>query len=127
MDAQPRRAGRSPTYNDMETPTPDQRQERHRPSSACSGELGGPEHETPTELLQHTDVIQRLCELQGEVSRHIGYDEPADCFCGRGGFWDITDYDPARDYRNAGVALAYIEAAVREKIERENADAGEAA
>jgi len=66
-------------------------------------------------MLDVQDVLRRLCALQREVCDAIGYDEPADCFCRQGGFWKMKDYGDtyAKGYRNAGRALAFIEAAVR--------------
>lgn len=61
------------------------------------------------------EVIERLCKLQAVTARHVGYVHAADCFCGNGGFWGTEGYDE-RSYRNDGVALDFIEAAVREKI-----------
>lgn len=73
--------------------------------------------ETP---LEARDVIERLCKLQFEVFRATATNlrESADCFCGRGGFWDVRDYDGTVEhgYRNDGLALKFIEDAVREKI-----------
>ena len=52
------------------------------------------------------EAIRRLCILTGEVSKHQNYQHAADCFCGeRSG--------RTEDYRNEGVALAFIEAATR--------------
>jgi hypothetical protein len=70
--------------------------------------------------MKHTEVIERLCNLHSEAAGHIGYEFAADCFCGNGGFWHVEGYNPERDYRNDGRALQFIEAAVREKIERES-------
>jgi len=58
------------------------------------------------------EVLERLCALQEEVAGVIGYEHSADCFCGKGGFWDLPNYSPG-DYRNDGVHLAFIEEAVR--------------
>lgn len=69
--------------------------------------------------MKHTDVMQRFCILMGEAQEHLGWDHAADCFCGHGGFWRVNGYNPHRDYRNDGKSVEFIEAAVREKIERE--------
>lgn len=63
-------------------------------------------------------VAERLCRLQAEVYQHLPGIEAADCFCGKGGFWNVDDYDGTWDhgYRNDGHALKFIEDAVREKI-----------
>jgi len=62
------------------------------------------------------EVIRRLCVLQEEVSRHLAdYDNAADCFCKKGGFWIGAYYSDA-EYRNDGVSLEWIEHAVRDKI-----------
>lgn len=64
-------------------------------------------------------VIIRLCELQAEVSRHIDAGA-SDCFCQSSGFWKSEGYGGTfeQGYRNDGIALEFIELAVREKIER---------
>lgn len=73
--------------------------------------------------MKHTEVIDRLCKLQTEVTEALNdYTFAADCFCGKGGFWDTNGFDPERDYRNDGRSLEYIEQAVREKIERDKAE-----
>ena len=71
--------------------------------------------------LEARDVIKRLCELQSKVASAHGYAAAADCFCGCGGLWGMHGYDGtfAGGYRNDGEALAFIEAAVREKLARE--------
>ena len=63
-------------------------------------------------------IVQRLCELQAEVSKHIGYEHAADCFCGGGGYWKLHkkgDYGPTHveGYRNEGLSLEFIENATR--------------
>jgi hypothetical protein len=65
------------------------------------------------------EVIQRLCKLHDEVWRQISDGtDPADCFCGKGGFWGSTSYGGTfeQGYRNSGKALEFIEQAVREKL-----------
>lgn len=76
------------------------------------------------EIRDSKDVIKRLCKLQEKVASHVGWEYAADCFCGHGGFWTVhPTYDGTFDqgYRNDGVALEFIEQAVAEKIEREQA------
>jgi hypothetical protein len=68
--------------------------------------------------MKHTEVIERLCNLHSEAAGYVGLEYAADCFCGNSGFWHVHGYNPERDYRNEGKALEFIEAAVREKIER---------
>lgn len=65
------------------------------------------------------ETMQRLCTIMGDAQEHLGWDHAADCFCGHGGSWEIEGYNPRRDYRNDGKSVEFIEAAVREKIERE--------
>ena len=74
------------------------------------------------EKMTHTDVIQRFCKLMGEAQDYLGWDHAADCFCGHGGFWFVQGYNPHTDYRNDGKSVEFIEAAVREKIEREKSN-----
>lgn len=62
--------------------------------------------------MTRAEVIERLCKLQAEVASHVGYENAADCFCGHRGFWNSPSYKEA-DYRNDGVALEFIEKAVR--------------
>lgn len=67
------------------------------------------------------DIIERLCILQSEVAGHLEHIERTDCFCGKSGFWGrIQGYDGTVEhgYRNDGKALEFIEAAVKEKIEK---------
>jgi len=53
-------------------------------------------------------IIERLCGLQVEVAEQvIGWQEPSDCFC---------ENSDLKRYENSGAAVAFIEAAVREKI-----------
>ncbi len=75
-------------------------------------------------MLEAKDAIKRLCELQDKAHGHIGDDSSADCFCGDGGFWGARGYDGSFQggYRNDGEAIQFIEAAVAEKIEREEAE-----
>ena len=65
------------------------------------------------------DAIERLCKLQARVQEHLGYDHAADCFCGKGGFWNSSDYDGSFEngYRNDGVAIEFIEKAVLAALE----------
>ena len=69
-------------------------------------------------MLSAKEVAARMCRLQEEVCSAIGYDHPADCFCGQGGFWKVPSYDGTIEngYRNDGHVLEFIEAAVRDKI-----------
>lgn len=62
----------------------------------------------PRDVPGAQSVIHWLCELQGRVASHLGYDHPADCFCGDSGYWPLKR---AEDYRNDGKAVAFIEAA----------------
>ena len=75
-------------------------------------------------MLEAKDAIKRVCELQDKVAAHVGYEYSADCFCGHGGFWNVQGYDGTfkGGYRNDAVAIEFIEAAVAEKIEREEAE-----
>lgn len=66
--------------------------------------------------MKRKEVLERLCKLQGEVAAHVGYDHAADCFCGQGGFWESPSYRES-DYRNDGVALEFIEKAVRDALQ----------
>lgn len=70
-------------------------------------------------MLSAQEIIERLCKLQDEVWNQIsnGLDS-ADCFCGKGGFWQSKDYGGTfeQGYRNAGEPLEFIEKAVREKL-----------
>ena len=64
--------------------------------------------------IAHPDyAVRRLCELQTEVSLHLGCDVPADCFC----FQERVKYDPDL-WRNAGRSIAFIQYAVRDAIKR---------
>lgn len=59
-------------------------------------------------------LVRRLCALQAHVVTEVlGYDDPADCFCGDEGLWPYADPD---DYRNAGKAVEFIETATLEAI-----------
>lgn len=66
------------------------------------------------------DVVERLCALQSEVANYLDdWSSAADCFCGRGGFWNATSgYGGTFEegYRNDGKALEFIERVVREAI-----------
>lgn len=70
------------------------------------------------------DVIARFCALQTEVAGYLDHwRNAADCFCrdpSRGGHSPATP----NYYCNNGVALEWIEAAVREKIVRDSGAAG---
>lgn len=69
--------------------------------------------------MEAKEVIERLCALQEKVSRRIGFNYAADCFCGMGGFWSNSpDYDGTmkNGYRNDGKSLEFIENAVSEKL-----------
>lgn len=68
--------------------------------------------------LSADDVIERLCKLQADVQDALGYQHSADCFCGRGGFWDVKGYGGTFDdgYRNDGKALEFIERVVRKAL-----------
>lgn len=70
------------------------------------------------DLLDRDAVVERLCALQGEVFDAIGDEHPTDCFCGKQGFWGASNYGPtvAEGYRNDGVALEFIEEAVRKAL-----------
>jgi hypothetical protein len=71
--------------------------------------------ENPREVPEAHALIRRLCVLQAAVAGDVlGYDHPADCFCGDDGFWPYQD---AGDYRNDGEAVAFIEAATWAAIE----------
>jgi len=76
--------------------------------------------------MKHTEVIERLCKLQGEVAQHIGFEHASDCFCGKSGFWNAMGYDPETDYRNDGVALEFIERATKDRIVLEAAGIADA-
>lgn len=63
--------------------------------------------ENPRDVPAAHAIIRRLCALQSYVVTEVlGYDQPADCFCGDEGFWPLEDVD---DYRNAGEAIKFIE------------------
>lgn len=63
-------------------------------------------------------IVERLCTLTDIVHSVVGFDHPNDCFCGIGGFWDREEYGPD-GFRHDLATVEFIEAAVREKIERE--------
>ena len=75
------------------------------------------------EKMTRDETMQRLCIIMGEAQDHIGWDYAADCFCGHDGFWFVDGYNPHTGYRNDGKSVEFIEAAVREKIEREKLNA----
>ena len=60
------------------------------------------------------EIIERLCLLQSEVNEHMGWKHSADCFCKKGGFWDMKN--PENYYHNEGKALEFIEEAVRKEM-----------
>lgn len=82
---------------------PPAEQEQGAPQERGAGGITNP-HDVP----KAQAVIHWLCELQARVAEHLGSDDPADCFCGESGFWPLKR---AEDYRNAGKAVAFIEAA----------------
>jgi hypothetical protein len=59
-------------------------------------------------------VKSRLCALLWEVHEALGSDEACDCFCGKNGLRGLMD----DQYRNDGVALAWIEATVRGALKK---------
>ena len=65
-------------------------------------------------------IIRRLCCLQSEVAAYQGYHKhSADCFCKEGGFWVTSDSysdELFGGWSNDGLALEFIEQAVREKL-----------
>ena len=61
------------------------------------------------------ETMQRLCIIMGEAQDYLGWDHAADCFCFKSQFSES-------DYRNDGKSVEFIEAAVREKIEREKSN-----
>ena len=61
------------------------------------------------------ECIETLCILQTEVNLHLGFETSSDCFCGTSGLHGTRNYK----YLNDGQAIAFIQAATREKIERE--------
>ena len=64
------------------------------------------------EKMTRDETMQRLCIIMGEAQDYLGWDHAADCFCFKGQIL-------GSDYRNDGKSVEFIEAAVREKIERE--------
>ena len=60
------------------------------------------------------DIIRRFCHLQSEVAAKIDCGA-IDCFCGESGYWDVEGYNGSekKGYRNEGIAIAFIENAVR--------------
>lgn len=75
--------------------------------------------------MEAKEVIERFCKLQRLAAEQVGFVYAADCFCQQSGFWGAQGYGGTFDtgYRNDGKALEFIEQAVREKIERETANA----
>jgi hypothetical protein len=71
-------------------------------------------------MLDRDRLIERLCALQEEVWKAMGRGEPADCFCGKGGYWKTKEYGPTYEegYRNAGHALEFIERATWAALRR---------
>ncbi|MCA1569340.1 MAG: hypothetical protein LC798_03250 [Chloroflexi bacterium] len=77
--------------------------------------------ERPVALGPVRELIARVCRLQEKAKAEaLGYDHSTDCFCGEGGFWRVGDSwpEPNECWRNDGTAVAFIEAAVEEKIAR---------
>lgn len=64
------------------------------------------------------EAIQRLCKLTEEVMDHVGARHASDCFCGKGGMHGLASYGPEH-YQNDGFIVEWIEASVRDRIERE--------
>jgi hypothetical protein len=75
-------------------------------------------NESQEVIMEAKEVIERFCKLQSEVQDVLGWDNAADCFCGKGGLWGMDSYGGAFEsgYRNDGEALEFIEDAVREKL-----------
>lgn len=70
-------------------------------------------------------LIKRLCVLQSRVAEQaLGYDVAKDCFCRQP--WSGIQ-KPMSLWSNDGSAVAFIEAAVTEKLQRHQATAAEAA
>ena len=67
------------------------------------------------------EVIEKFCLLQAAALEHIGFDNSADCFCGKAGFWHCEGYGGTFEegYRNNGAAIEFIRQALIEKIARE--------
>lgn len=79
-----------------------------------------PEPQDEDGQLTREDVIDRLCLLVEEVHAHVGYQHASDCFCKKGGFWDIERYAAnAARYQNDGFVLEWVEQVVRAKIKEE--------
>jgi len=67
--------------------------------------------------MKATEVIERFCKLQAEVmERHLGFSQPADCFCGKGGGFG-PEHVHSEHYRNDGHALEFIELCVRARLD----------
>lgn len=66
------------------------------------------------------NAITRLCMLQGQVAEVLGHDNPNDCFCGAGGFWQgrAWPHQQPDGWRSSGEAIEFIERVVRNEIER---------
>lgn len=73
-------------------------------------------------MLTADEVIERLCILQSEVCRADGCSHSADCFCGKSGFG--PEHVRSSEYRNEGVALEFIEKAVREALGKRESNDG---
>ena len=65
------------------------------------------------------ELIERLCQLQDEYAKVMGYSVPRDCFCGNAGFWHTGDRwpDGAHHWENDGSAVDFIERVVRNALE----------
>lgn len=65
------------------------------------------------------ELIVRLCQLQEEYAKVMGYSAPRDCFCGTAGFWRNGDNWPgsASHWENDGSAVDFIERVVRSVLE----------
>lgn len=66
---------------------------------------------TPADVPEAGALMERLCNLQGEVNAALwNHAIPTDCVCGRGGFWPL---DRPTQFKNNGEAVEFIEKAVR--------------
>lgn len=63
-------------------------------------------------------AIERLCKLQCSLATHVGLHYTADCFCENGYHTNTR----IKNYLNDGHAIAFIEEAVAEKLERIKAE-----
>jgi len=64
------------------------------------------------------ELIEQLCQLQGEYADVVGYQTPRDCFCGQGGFWRPADDWPKskEGWKNDGSAVRFIVEATRKAL-----------